>query len=409
MHPRITRPVDCTRQGRRSLDWLLTLSFLFVFPGFFVYHALVASGYLPPLLAGYSHAITALVLPLVALSFGQHLGARAWQLNGLETALFSMLGYFLVVELFGIAGGAPPAIAWPHVAITIQFAVLFMLFGTLDPTRAANRRWLWVAVGVMSAIVLLNLSDGAFVIAILDLPFDEKVLSTYQGYAFVYLVTALLLASHTRRRSMRMLVYLLGTVCLFFNGARSEFAAFVAVCLLLEGCLTRRLTWLLVGLGASVGMVIVAWPWLADLLPDSRVLNLLEVSADESVRERQAMFREAWQTVVRHPVVGDYASYAVGEYAHNLLSVWVDFGILGLLAFSGLLFVPLADLVMHARRHVGDARFACAMAFMGAAALLYLTAKNHEYAMLPIALAAYARFHRGRGDDAVVHRRSDCA
>ncbi len=376
----------------RPLAWPVTLAFLLVFPGFFVYHALVASGHLAPYLAGYSHAITVLALPLVTMSYAHDLKLRRWQLPTLDMALFVLVGYFLVVELIGIAGGAPKAIAWPHVSIALQYAMLFMMFRLFDPSRAANRRLLWLAVAVMSGIVLANLDDGAFVIAILDLPFDDKVLSTYQGYAFVYLVTALVLISHTRSLSARLLLYVLGTVCLFFNGARSEFVSFVAICLLLEGSFTRRLTWLLAGLGLLLGTVILLWPWLAELLPDSRVLNLLEVSADDSVLERRQMLREAWRSVVAHPVFGDYASYAVGEYAHNLLSVWVDFGIVGLLAFGTLLLAPLLDLVVRARQHVGDPRFACAIAFVGTAALLYLTAKNHEYLMLAIALAAYGRF-----------------
>jgi hypothetical protein len=79
-------------------------------------------------------------------------------------------------------------------------------------------------------------------------------------------------------------------------------------------------------------------------LPDNRILELLDLSQSTSANKRHHLTVYAKHTIAAHPLLGDYASYALGYYSHNVLSAWVDLGLFGfvyLLAITALPAVPM--------------------------------------------------------------------
>jgi O-antigen ligase len=171
--------------------------------------------------------------------------------------------------------------------------------------------------------------------------------------------------------------------------------------LLISWCLTRQRLALAAGISALVIAAalaisaMLAAGALADLLPDNRVMDLIENRAEGSLSDRSEMLADAWKTLGEHPLLGHYASYKPGEYAHNILSAWIDLGIVGLTLLLLLLVLPLVDLGRQFAKRQRDVGFVGTITLLLLALLLLLAAKAFTYNLIPFALGAYA-FDRTR-------------
>ena len=69
--------------------------------------------------------------------------------------------------------------------------------------------------------------------------------------------------------------------------------------------------------------------YIIPFLPNNRTLQLLDLSTSNSVKLRHDFTEQALHTIYTNPIFGDFGSYIYGESAHNILAVWVDFGLFG--------------------------------------------------------------------------------
>ena len=298
--------------------------------------------------------------------------------------------YFAAIALGNLLFGANPAIAIPHLGIVSQFSALFLLFRLVDSTQPVVRRVLAVSFGFMSAVTFLHASDGAFKVLSEEVdPVVIEPLADYQGYAFVYFVVALLLAASSRIGA-RLLVYLIACPALYLIEARSEFVGFLfgAAVIELLYAPSRSAMALLGFTGLFLFAISVTLP--ADL-PESRVIGIVRYSEDQSAMERSELHRRALETIKRSPLMGEYGGYAPGEYAHNMLSAWVDLGFVGFAVFLGLLVSIGVLLLARFRDRSRRVPYALALTFVAVELLLALAAKNFTYQLFPVAFALAAR------------------
>ena len=99
------------------------------------------------------------------------------------------------------------------------------------------------------------------------------------------------------------------------------------------------------------------------------------------------MLDRAVLTIRQNPLAGDFASYKLGEYAHNGLSLWVDFGLPGILGLLGMM-------IWATWRVIGGRASewrSIALRFLMLAAVALTFVKAFFYPLVPIALAAAAR------------------
>jgi hypothetical protein len=364
---------------------------LVLFPGFFVYHALVDQG-LPPILGGYSVLAAAAMIPVAAMAC-----ASAWSQRGLtwmDVGLALFVAWTLGVLGVAAAGGRAPTIVASQVGALVQWLALYGVARALALGSPRLRRLCmgsWVAMTLLSLanVSLEGLLQGTLGLGALE---DAEALATYQDFGLQYLVFSLLGLALAERRSTRAGLLLVAVLVLFLNGARSEFAAlllgaFVVIVLRSRHPLLLLGTAVLAALMAlAAGDVLVQW------FPDNRILALVESAYDTSANERQEMARHAWTLVQASPLTGDFGHYPPGEYAHSILSAWVDLGAIGLGLLLLLLLVPLLDtarrLAVPMARRPGH-RLAL-LALLLLALLLVLVAKSHTYNLLPFALGLYA-------------------
>lgn len=366
-------------------------AFVCVFPGFWLYHAFVALGFIPPVLRGYSVAIAAMVFPLLALGYARHAsGGRA---SLMDAVFFTVVGAWLLFTASQFLAGATPAIVQSHLGSIPQWLSLYLIARLLDVDDPAFRLVCRISLALMTVVVLTNLSAGSFALESNTVPIEERVsVATYQDFALIYLTTALFCAIQLRATVARAWLYSLAIAVLFMIGARTEFAAVLVAVVILEWCLARRraaIVVLTLLFALIVGLVLQV---LIEVSPENRVVELItRPSDDSSVQERLFMLESALRTIENNPLSGNFASYPPGEYAHNVLSAWVDLGLAGLLVFAFLLIAPLMDLLRQFRSRAREPLYALALTLLLVDVLLLLTAKFLAYGLTPLALGLYAR------------------
>jgi hypothetical protein len=390
-----------THQGRplASLNAKYTAhgAFLLLFPGFFFYQTLLGLGIIGAFLGGY-FTLVALILTLPLVFFyGVSAKRNDYHLSKLDLYCLVCMIYFLLVAAINFAAGASTIIIERYVQAVIFCIDTYIIFRMID---LGDRKFIALAVislVIMSVITVYFSIDGFFFLQALDAAKDPDSLATYQGFARSYIYTYLIVICVTKSIGVRFLLYGMASFALFLNGARSEFVAVLFSIPLIELYYTRHklilvscVFFLLPLLGMSVDAIV-------GMLPNNRTLQLLDLSHSSSAVARQHLTSQAWRTISENPVLGDFASYPDGHYAHNILSAWVDFGLVGFLGFAGLLIAPAFYLFFNGFFSRERSReFVLAFSLISIVILWELTAKNFFDMSVGAALGAFAKHQYGK-------------
>lgn len=366
-------------------------AYVLVFPAFLVYQVFVQAGMIAPALGGYGTAGAVAALPFALYALYRQSTVHGFAPTAAGALFFAYLTMFAIVVFIAGQLYADPEVTRPHMAYIFKFVVWYLIARSVDGDSPRFRRLALLSFfGVCAIIIVLAISRQS--LAAVLRPMDPSDTGgDYQGSAMVLIVMAAY-ALPKLSLAARLPAYVISVVALFLVGARSEFIAFFLLLLVIEWCKARSR--LLVALLVATG-VAIAYALLRGIdatLGGNRILGLLEIANDESAILRAEMVREAWITVWQNPVIGAYASYPLGEYAHNLVSAWVDFGIVGFFLLLCLLALPLVGLAL---RFDSDSRrdeFIRALSVAAVVALLMSAAKTHTYQLLAISLGFYARY-----------------
>ncbi len=392
--PRV-RPAP--RTGATYQARLIQLAFLLLFPGFFFYQTLLGLGTIRAYLGGYFSVIAlALMLPLGGIFFYAVKRHRHF-ITKFDLVHVLFVAYVLLVLVINYAAGANAMIVQRYVQSVIFFVEMYIIFRLIDFNE---RKFVIVAtlsLLLMSGITIHYSIDGFFYLQALNDAKDPASLATYQGFARSYIYTFLIVIAVTRSVTLRLVLYALAIATLFLNGARTEFSAVLLLVPLIEFYHTRHKLYLLLPLvfaiiqiGANVGAI-------ARRLPDNRILQLLDLSHSSSAVARDHLTGNAWRTITQNPIFGDFASYSDGHYAHNMLAAWVDFGLVGFLAFAAILgcaaFRLFTDGYFLKTR---SNEFVLACSFVCVTILWALAAKSVPDMSVGAALGAFAKYRYGR-------------
>jgi hypothetical protein len=367
-------------------------AFFLIFPAYFYYQTFAQAGYIEPVLGGYFTAGAIAAMPLLILGYWQQ--ARSQLVSGSPIAFLFLffLAFFGLHVLFGIQSGANEETTLPHLAYIVKFFALFLLARVVNgQERRFHRLCTLLLIGIIATVIATG-SEGQFLQASILEAFNEGFQLDYQGLAYAYVVLVIYCAPSLSRGG-RIALYASSLPVLFLIGARSEFAGFFLLAGAIELCKSKsRVVFLLVVLTLAV-ISAVAYVALENELSDHRIFGLLKLSSDESALERRDLHRLALQTIDANPVLGSYASYEPGHYAHNILSAWVDLGFAGFLLLMVLLAMPTLSLLHHFRRCSRDDLYVQCLASMLFTVMLLAFAKNYTYQMTPIAIGLYCRFY----------------
>jgi hypothetical protein len=374
------------------------LAFWLLFPGFFAYQTLLGLGLIRAYLGGYFAWVSLLMLPPLLLSYLLRLRVNGYRIHRVDAAWLAFLAYYaaIIVVHLGQAGGG----ATGHHALGLLYMfLLFVIFKSLDFTHPRFQRTLWLSLLAMSAVVFAFSVDGTFYLAALGAARDPESVATYQGFSRSYVLPIVVLLACTRRAPLRWALYALGLPTLYINTARSEFGALLFLIPLFELHAARSRFAMLGAMVAALALLQLNLDTLVAAVPGNRTLELLDLSHSTSANARHDLTVRALRTIAEHPILGDYASYPSGRYAHNILSAWVDLGLSGFVALLVLLIYPLLQLAIHGYIHGGrasrDHRYLLAWSLLAMTLLLLCMSHFFSDMLIGAALGAYARYRSG--------------
>jgi hypothetical protein len=373
------------------------LAFLALFPGFFFYHTLLGLGSIGAFLGGYFAPVSLLAATPLAFFYIYRIRRDSGRVGRADLLFTLYIGYFLCVVAIQAVAGANPVIISNHILGILYIVNMFFMFRLVD----FGRRDVWLggllALFGMSAIVFAFSVDGSFYLAPLGTAKNPESLATYQGFSRSYLVTFVAVIAFTRSTALRVLLYCVAAPTLFVNTARSEFVAMLFLIPVVELYYSKRK---LVLVSVLAAIFLLFYQHLDDilaLLPDNRILELLDLSQSSSANKRHHLSVYALNTIAQFPVFGDYASYTPGFYSHNILSAWVDTGLFGFLFVLALLILPLTQMLLRGYFNAQPSGLFI-LAFSLACITLLLLAKSHYFTdmLIGATLGSYSKYRYGR-------------
>lgn len=372
------------------------VAFLALFPGFFFYHSAAGLGLIELVLGGYRSIVAAaLALPLLFFYVRLLPSLNAWRI---DAAFFGFVGYLLLVVGVNFVLGADHDVLRNHFLSAIQWTTVFLIFRLGGFRSRVFIVAAWASLLGMSAIAFAYSQDGFFYLTLLGANESES-LASYQSLALSYTMVALVLLVSTGKALIRLLLLILCLATLWLHGARSEFAAVILVVAAMEFVRSRKRGHMAIATAVLAMVFFASMELVIGVLPDNRMVQLFDLAENTSWESRRVLLDQAVSTIASNPLLGDYGSYVktgtyggVGDYAHNILSAWVDLGLAGFVYLCLLLAVPLIRLGSFAFGQHRAPWFLMALSLTLFSALLLVVAKEFTYLTTAAALGAYASF-----------------
>jgi hypothetical protein len=379
----------------------VTFAFVALFPGFFFYQSALGIGAIGPVLGGYFSPVTVLFAPILLVLYLFRVKQNRRFLTKTDFIFFGFLTYFFFVIALNFALGADKGIVVRHFLSIIHFLAVFIIFRTAE---FGGTRTKWIAalcLAVMTGIIFSLSVDGSFYLRTQGESSDPDVLASYQGFARSYLFTFLVVVPFIKSKLVRAIVYSVSVPALFMNGARSELSALVVAVFLIEAYYAKyRFPVFLMVLFVALLFVLFS-EQIVEALPinrsSSRALDLMNLDKSTSWSARTFLHEQALHTIGEYPLLGSYASYGhlggAGAAAHNILSAWVDLGIVGFLYFVAMISFPMIFMTIDFFSKKGRREeLLLTFSLLFVCLLLLFLAKSFTYMLAAAALGRYARY-----------------
>ena len=366
-----------------------TIFFIMYFPSFLIYHFLLAYEIIEPFLGGYL-VLTTLILFIPSILSLISFKRKTIVAFSLEDKLFYIfLIFFSLMLVINFIKGANEIIVLQHILVIIEFAVVYLIFRYIN----------LIDKKIFFLSYLIVFSFPFLVLPVVDkFNGDIKFIATYQDIGFFYIIITMILLVNIKKSYTRFFIYICCLLYLYLLGARSEFAFMFIIFFLNELYLSKKkflfLFIFLVILILILLFISVNFDKIIEVMPDSRIkyIFISGLELDQSQVERNQLLNEGLDTINNYWIFGNYASYNPGYYIHNILSVWVDLGIIG---FSFILFLIITPFIyinklVFIKKIVNEfVHFLFFLSFLVILMIFFL--KSFTYLGLPIMWSIFAR------------------
>jgi len=366
-----------TRILHQRLSFGVSLgAFVVLFPLFYLYHYAVAGG-VSPFLQGYTGRASLMCLFPLALAYwlSVEVDRRAFLV---DIVFWGFLAFKLFWILLSSTYNAHQEVTQSYLGSIVIWACLYIIARLLPVGSRTAQIIFFLSQLTMLAVIFSGTSMGVFRIGAGD------SVVTYQAFAVIYLITALLCLASIENPFLMWVQIAAATIGLFLIGARSELLALAIFAALMFGFVKNSAINLSVLMGGA--LLILYNINFIEGFSENRFYDLVVNMAAGTRMGRDLANELALQVLTTSPVIGEYASYPPGLYAHNILSVWVDFGLFGLLWFALLLSLPLLFAISKRRWLGRDRFFALSVALMITTVSMLMTVKVFTYLLVPFAV-----------------------
>lgn len=306
------------------------ISFYLFIPGFLLYYIIVTFGIGIPFLGNYLGIIGGL---LIIPNMICYLISKKFNLLDLVFIFWHIIIglYSIYCYSIGIVSNNFELLNWSLGSIVFNILMYFI---------SANINYLYysksiiVIYYIINILVLVSTIMGKFFI---NLSGVSGFSLNYQDFAVLYTIFSSIII-YKYKNPINIIMSL---VILYFNGARTEFAIFVITVVLVKMFVYVKNGKYLKLLSAIVIMLIFTRFFLLIIKTIdsySRMASLLNLQNDASSLYRTELLKVAMSTISNNPIWGNYGSYVIlnggiGTNAHNILSAWVNFGLIGFLFY----------------------------------------------------------------------------
>jgi len=342
---------------RIKLNRIPEASFLVFFTGFFLYHSLVGLGIISPIdiLSGYSGVVGIALFPILAFIYLLRISRQKIKFGQMDRIFFALMAYFLLVALVHNAFGRGlryEAEMWKASLTALMYNVLLYFIGRLcNFADKSFEKLLAISLVLMTGITVGNMNSfGVFNPAAISDGVDN--VASYQGLARSLVITSILCVALSKNKTRFALLSVCAAVGLAALGSRAEFTGFLGVTVILA-ILKYKVRGLALFVISVIGLLSLVLAFLPDVFfENSRIFGIFDVFQSESGIARSELTQDAITSIENNFLLGDYGSYVmrlgVGFYSHNILSAWVDLGLIGFLGYL-FLFVSMG-IVLWRRR-----------------------------------------------------------
>jgi hypothetical protein len=379
----------------RSAEKIGVISYLLLFPGFFFYHFMVARNIISPFLGGFFGVISVLAFFPLVISYHVNNGLK---INGASILFYFISSWNLLISTLNYFNGNPRG--W-HENIFI-WSVSGVLFNAVCYLIAVNlnamkySKYILVSFVLMVGIVVLNIGDLGIFYVKQEAGDVADYVATYQGFARSLLFTGLILISvYWQSVLIFYVVLLFALIGLFFNGARTEFVLFaisVMVCVAIYAFKTYKA---LLDI-AFLGMVGVLFVYLYDYIPESRMSQIFELGTSTSNEERIRLMDYGLNSIYKNLLFGDYGSYVelggVGSYPHNIISSWVNLGIIGFGSYVVLFVMLWMGVIRGVRNNNALPEFMTYLIFLIFMSMALISSKDYSFMGIGFVVGLHSRY-----------------
>ena len=323
------------------------VGFLALFPGYLLYHYSLAQGWIQPFLGGLFGNVS-LMMGALCLLLLPWILSRSWRGAFIPGVLVAGLVAYMTLWTVGnfvfIRGEAYAADAMRESvsAIVIWLAMLFV--GGFYPFDRPRLRTLLaifaglIVVAFAHAVVQYASPVGPYLTFVARS--TDTVHSGYLGIGRSILVSAIFLGAVLIKTHLRLAVFAVGSLLLLLLGSRSDLFAMIsltAVLALVSGASGKNRWSSIAAMGGCCVLLYFASP----LFFATRSTEVLDLDTSSSWQVRQELQAAALRVIRENPIFGEFGYHirdgGAGFYAHNALSAWTNFGLVGFLLFIGLM------------------------------------------------------------------------
>lgn len=316
---------------------------LLLFPGYIVYHGLLAFNIIPDFLGGLYGLVSLFTGIIFILLLFNNINVVIKKKYSVITILFIfyILLYAFVNYLFSHNTHIDAAL-YQSLQITFLLFTLFFigLFAPINEKKIYKIYYISHGILLIS-IISFVLATGSIFLSLEKYFVVENNISSYQGIARGALIILLVLISFSKTKWNLIFLVSSGIFVLFIIGARSEFYIFV-IAVIFYGLIKMRYNpKLAISITILLLIGIIYFNSNVDVISSSRQLRVTDLSKDTSWLMRLEFRANAIDTILKNPILGDFGSHAkfgtVSNYSHDFLSAWVNYGIVGFLAYMSLI------------------------------------------------------------------------
>ena len=395
---------------------IAAIVFFALFPGFFFYETLAGLDYIPPIFGGLFGWLSVIVFPILLINYIYNIAKYKKSWNAINIIFFLILTYSVIVSIIGFiygrfALGHREMLVWSLSGVLFNIN-MYILANSVPLESKKFVKYIYYSLFLMCFIALLNVGDtGSFYLQ--ENSANKEAIATYQGFARSIAVIALVSIALANGFLMFAVAVFIGVLALFLNGARTEFVCFFVAVIVLAFARFGILKTLSLGTAFMVLVVLGGYGLTVTeyekFVGNNRNLQLFDLGNATSAQARHHLNEFAIRTIFENPILGDYASYlsiskisGIGSYAHNILSAWVNLGIIGFIGYVVIALLMIFAIVKNWKKiKKGSAVWNLMIAFSSFSIVAMIFSATYSYMVFGLAVGFFAR--------AISHRNIDAA